>query len=125
MPIPTARPLSRRPSGFLAAFLLCLGLLVAPAVQAAMPDAEFVQLCVEGDLAAVRRALQEGANPNAADKHGETALMQALAPMSVAAAVGKSPEPAIKGAFWMRTLPQAEAENCGWRTARRHLSGGS
>ena len=70
MPIPTARPLSRRPSGFLAAFLLCLGLLVAPAVQAAMPDAEFVQLCVEGDLAAVRRALQEGANPNAADDTG-------------------------------------------------------
>ena len=104
----------------LALFCVLASLLPAAPALAAMPDAEFVQLCVEGDLAAVRRALQEGANPNAADKHGETALMQALAPMSVAAAVGKSPEPAIKGAFWMRTLPQAEAENCGWRTARRH-----
>lgn len=72
-----------------------------------------MQLCVEGDLAAVRRALQEGANPNAANKHGETALMQALAPMSVAAAVGKSPEPAIKGAFWMWTLLRLRRRTAG------------
>lgn len=61
MPIPTARPLSRRPSGFLAAFLLCLGLLVAPAVQAAMP----------GGICATVRGGRPGRRPQGASRRGE------------------------------------------------------
>lgn len=42
-----------------------------------MPDAEFLKLCEQGSPAAVAQALKDGANPNAADKDGETALLKA------------------------------------------------
>lgn len=61
-------------------FTLCFAILclaVAPAC-AAMPDAEFIELCWEGSPEAVRKALTEGANPRAKNKAGFTALMVAV-----------------------------------------------
>ena len=71
-------------SALCAAFALC-----AASAFAAMPDGEFVNLCAEGTVAQVKRALKNGANPNArdselplnlgdADYTGWTALMRAV-----------------------------------------------
>ncbi len=59
-------------------FCVLASLLPAAPALAAMPDAEFLKLCEQGSPAAVAQALKDGANPNAADKDGETALMLAV-----------------------------------------------
>ena len=59
-------------------FCVLAALLPAAPALAAMPDAEFLKLCEQGSPAAVAQALKDGANPNAADKDGETALMLAV-----------------------------------------------
>ena len=73
-------PLSRR-----AVVALCVGAALAvltmlPGVgrAAAMSDSEFDRLCAAGTAEQVRQALKEGANPNARDESGGTALMSAV-----------------------------------------------
>ena len=44
---------------------------------AAMSDGAFLELADMADAAAVAKALREGANPNARDKDGQTALIRA------------------------------------------------
>ena len=58
-----------------AALLLCAA-LAAPA-SGAMSDKEFLDLCSNGSLPRVEIALENGANVNAEDENGVTALMRA------------------------------------------------
>ncbi|MBR5704761.1 MAG: hypothetical protein IKX21_02175, partial [Deltaproteobacteria bacterium] len=59
---------------------LCLTPPVFEAVpaSAAMPDAKFIDLCASGEIGAVRQAIKGGANPNAHNQYGGTALMFAV-----------------------------------------------
>ncbi len=68
-------------------FCVLASLLPAAPALAAMPDAEFLKLCEQGSPAAVAQALKDGANPNAADKDGETALLKAAYYSQAGAAV--------------------------------------
>ena len=66
-----------RTAALLAALTFC-----AASAWAAMPDAEFVNLCAEGTVAQVKQALKNGANPNAravpgGDESDTTALVEA------------------------------------------------
>lgn len=54
--------------------LWALGLPGAP-VLAAMPDEQFFELCAKGEPGEIRQALKDGANPNAKNEYGFTALM--------------------------------------------------
>ena len=38
---------------------------------------QLIEACIDGNLAEVNRLIKDGANPNAVDKDGDTALMQA------------------------------------------------
>ena len=49
----------------------------APAVAEAMSDDEFMELCGSGDARAVEEALKNGADANASDEFGSTALHEA------------------------------------------------
>lgn len=71
----------------LALFCVLASLLPAAPALAAMPDAEFLKICEQGSPAAVAQALKDGANPNAADKDGETALLKAAYYSQAGAAV--------------------------------------
>ena len=61
------------------ALVLCVALVAAliPAAwaAAAMSDTEFLELCIGGDAGEIRQAIREGANPNARNEYGFTALM--------------------------------------------------
>ena len=61
-----------RAAALLAALAMC-----AASAFAAMPDEEFVELCRGGTAEQVKQALAEGANPNAREDGGDTALMWA------------------------------------------------
>nr|WP_315100332.1 ankyrin repeat domain-containing protein [uncultured Fretibacterium sp.] len=55
--------------------VLLLGFLWGPSpLYAALSDAEFIELCQKDDVQAVKAALEGGANPNAHDAYGWTAL---------------------------------------------------
>ena len=69
-------PLLRRPLSIPALFALLLFASLGVAF-AAMPDAEFVELCASGTVAQVQEVLQSGANPNAKNERRLTALMHA------------------------------------------------
>ena len=56
---------------------LTLALLLPGMALAAMSDGAFLELAAKADAAAVAKALREGANPNARDKYGQTALIRA------------------------------------------------
>ncbi|MBQ9579009.1 MAG: ankyrin repeat domain-containing protein [Ottowia sp.] len=61
-----------------AAALLTALTLCAASAWAAMLDAEFLALCKKGTVAQVRKALKDGANPNARNERGAPALFLAL-----------------------------------------------
>ncbi len=42
------------------------------------PDRDLLDACDRGDLQAAKKALRQGANPNALDREGETALLEAV-----------------------------------------------
>ena len=56
---------------------LTLALLLPGMALTAMSDGAFLELADMADTAAVAKALGEGANPNARDKDGQTALIRA------------------------------------------------
>ncbi len=56
---------------------LFLTFSLTAAAVAAMTDEDFVQLCGKGTVQEIRTALLNGANPNAKDNNGVTALMVA------------------------------------------------
>jgi ankyrin repeat protein len=66
---------------------LCVSLFVIAAMgafvfsantaRAAMSDGDFIDLCASGSLAEIQAAIKDGANVNAKDKYGATALMWA------------------------------------------------
>ena len=66
-------------SALCAAFALC-----AASALAAMPDAEFAELCFEGSVEQVKQALAGGANPKARDEDHVPALVGAAARNNVA-----------------------------------------
>ncbi|MBQ6669645.1 MAG: ankyrin repeat domain-containing protein, partial [Deltaproteobacteria bacterium] len=43
-----------------------------------MPDGQFIDLCALGEIGAIRQAIRDGANPNAHNQYGGTALMFAV-----------------------------------------------
>ena len=58
---------------------LCAALaLCAASAFAAMPDAEFADLCRSGTAEQIQQALADGANPNAMNEDDVPALMQAV-----------------------------------------------
>ena len=67
------------PATFRKTCLAGLAALLVPAALAlaAMPDADFVELCGSGDAAKVAQALKDGAKAGAANSFGRTALMEA------------------------------------------------
>ena len=62
---------------FLILWALTLALLLPGMALAAMSDGAFLELADMADAAAVAKALGEGANLNARDKDGQTALIRA------------------------------------------------
>ncbi|MEW6352602.1 MAG: ankyrin repeat domain-containing protein [Thermodesulfobacteriota bacterium] len=55
--------------------LLVLGQWCAQAAAPTNLDSELIDAALKGDLAGVKSALEKGANPNAIDEYGWTALM--------------------------------------------------
>ncbi|MCR5220169.1 MAG: ankyrin repeat domain-containing protein, partial [bacterium] len=65
-------------AALLAAFCLTPAAFCSAPAFAAMPDANFIDLCALGEIGAVRQAIRDGANPNAHNQYGNTALMYAV-----------------------------------------------
>ena len=60
-----------------AVVVMCVLLFALPSFSA-MSDDDFIELCYTGTAQQVEEAIKAGANVNAKDKHGRTALMQAV-----------------------------------------------
>ena len=59
------------------ALLATAVLFLSALAFAAMPDEQFIDLCINGSVAEIQEALKAGAKPNAHDSQGMTALMLA------------------------------------------------
>ena len=77
-----------------------LAFLLVGAAWGAVDDGDFLRLCRSGSVQEIQKALQEGANPNAKDNNGMTALMWAAwfnrDPEAVSLLLGAGAETATK-----------------------------
>ena len=97
---------------------LTLALLLPGMALTAMSDGAFLELADMADTAAVAKALGEGANPNARDKYGTTALMRATKVGNVGSVAALLQAGADVNAQdeWGRTaLMGALMDNTGWQ----------
>ena len=97
---------------------LTLALLLPGMALAAMSDGAFLELAGKAYATAVAKALREGANPNARDKYGTTALMRATKVGnvgSVAALLQAGADVNAQDEWGKTVLMGALMDNTGWQ----------